>query len=116
MASADDAQPDAMAEASAREAIAGTGTADVERRALHVLPAGDAADHHAKVVAGHLVGREPVDADTGHTSRGIPLDDAQVAEPVATMPGGPQRPLNQFRPQFTRPRGLITARVVLMQV
>jgi hypothetical protein len=42
--------------------------AEVERRALDVLPAQSAADHHAQILAGDVVRRESLQAQPGHPS------------------------------------------------
>src|SRR3954471_18868488 len=80
---ADDAQADAVARAVAAEAVRAVFLAQLERRALYVLPAERPADRDAQILSGNPIRFETVQPQLGHPPRRVVCGDRHVAELAA---------------------------------
>ncbi len=109
---ADHAHADAVAGAAAGEAIHRADLAELEIGAENPHPAERRADGHAKVLAGDLRGRHPVENQLADASRGVARGDAHVAQRAAHAGGG-ERALKIRRGKLGAPRRKAAAGIVV---
>ena len=110
---ADDTQTDTVSKSVAVESVPGPLPAQLERRALDVLPAERPADDDAEILAGNLGRGQAVDAQAGHAARTVSRDDPHVAKPVAAKAGGAKSAQQIRRPELRLPRRRPFARLVV---
>ena len=104
------------ARAAAAEPVARRGPLHVERRAPDELPAHDTAERQPKVVTGDVGRRKSIRPQGHDPSRGIPLDDAEAAEPGAAQASGTQRALEVGGAHVAGPRRLLLMGIVAIRL